>query len=566
MARRRVRAGARGGRRRATRGSTPRPPPRPRAATAWWRCRTSSARRRPLFDPAARGVFFGLTLAHRRGHLHRALLEGVAYGFRHHVEVLEAGGHRIDGVCASWTAGARSALWRQIVADVLGRAVAYAPGADLGSAHGVARVAGVAAGFWGWEGWAPRGGRAVVHEPAAASAGQVSRGLRRLSGSLHPSRAGLRRRDAARPSRRTGGGWRRPMSEWGWELSSVSGREVARWTVTGCDGRGEDAALTCDVRLEGQYYGEALGAQSLGDVPDFALVLRGLDLRRARARSARRVPGRVAGLAARRARRSARGLHVPGMGALFDQHGRVEQALCWVAHRPRRARRGGRPARQLAARGPRRAGVRADGERSGRRGRRAPRRARAARRHHRGERPPGVRRDARSWPRSSGIRPGTSLTYTLRRGGRAGGLDFPRAPHARRFRVVAGRRHAARAARAGARRAGLRPPPGHAREPPVPRVLSRHRDDQPDLQRPRDHPPLHAPAPRALGVHARAPAAPGADVPRAPAPMDRWPLGSSRCRMPCPRGSRCGSSSTSRASPRRSARSSRAMPGSPRSR
>ena len=51
--------------------------------------------------------------------------------------------------------GARSPLWRQIVADVLGRAVAYAPGADLGSAHGVAWVAGVAAGFWGWERPAP---------------------------------------------------------------------------------------------------------------------------------------------------------------------------------------------------------------------------------------------------------------------------------------------------------------------------------------------------------------------------------------------------------------------------
>ena len=94
----------------------------------------------PLFDPAARGVFFGLTLSHRRGHLHRALLEGVAYGFRHHVEVLEAGGHRIAGV-RIMDGGARSALWRQIVADVLGRAVAHAPGADLGSAHGVARVA-----------------------------------------------------------------------------------------------------------------------------------------------------------------------------------------------------------------------------------------------------------------------------------------------------------------------------------------------------------------------------------------------------------------------------------------
>jgi xylulokinase len=93
----------------------------------------------------------------------------VAYGFRHHVEVLEAGGHRIAGV-RIMDGGARSALWRQIVADVLGRAVAYAPGADLGSALGVARVAGVAAGLWGWEHGRRAEAGAVVHEPAAASA------------------------------------------------------------------------------------------------------------------------------------------------------------------------------------------------------------------------------------------------------------------------------------------------------------------------------------------------------------------------------------------------------------
>ena len=122
----------------------------------------------PLFDPSARGVFFGLTLSHRRAHLHRALLEAVAYGFRHHVEVLEAGGHRFAGV-RIMDGGARSALWRQIVADVLGHAVTHAPGADLGSAHGAARVAGVAAGLWGWED-APRAAApAAVHEPDPAS-------------------------------------------------------------------------------------------------------------------------------------------------------------------------------------------------------------------------------------------------------------------------------------------------------------------------------------------------------------------------------------------------------------
>jgi xylulokinase len=123
----------------------------------------------PVLDPAARGVFFGLTLSHGRGHLHRALLEAVAYGFRHHVEVLEAAGHRIGSVRVV-DGGARSPLWRQIVADVLERPVRYGPGGDLGSAHGVARVAGVAAGLWGWGDGLPSRARDLVHEPAALNA------------------------------------------------------------------------------------------------------------------------------------------------------------------------------------------------------------------------------------------------------------------------------------------------------------------------------------------------------------------------------------------------------------
>jgi xylulokinase len=103
----------------------------------------------PIFDAEARGVISGLSLGHGRGHLFRAVLEAVAYGFRHHVEVLVEGGHPIQSV-RIMDGGARSALWRQIVADVLGRSIEYARGADLGSAFGAAWVAGVALGAWGW--------------------------------------------------------------------------------------------------------------------------------------------------------------------------------------------------------------------------------------------------------------------------------------------------------------------------------------------------------------------------------------------------------------------------------
>lgn len=104
----------------------------------------------PLHDPEARGTVLGLTLSHTPAHLYRAILEGVAFAFRHHVEVLEAAGHRVSRFYVM-DGGARSALWRQITASVLGREVCHLEGGHAGSAYGVAFVAGVAAGLWPWE-------------------------------------------------------------------------------------------------------------------------------------------------------------------------------------------------------------------------------------------------------------------------------------------------------------------------------------------------------------------------------------------------------------------------------
>jgi xylulokinase len=118
----------------------------------------------PIFDAEARGMISGLTLGHGRGHLFRAMLEAVAYGFRHHVDVLLEGGHPIRSI-RIMDRGARSPLWRQIVADVLGRSIEYAPGADLGSAFGVAWVAGVAQGAWGWTRPPEPADAGAVHHP-----------------------------------------------------------------------------------------------------------------------------------------------------------------------------------------------------------------------------------------------------------------------------------------------------------------------------------------------------------------------------------------------------------------
>jgi xylulokinase len=75
--------------------------------------------RSPIWDPGATGAFVGLTLAHGRGHLVRAILEASALAIRHVAEPMLAAGVRVDAmrVCGG---PARSETWNQIKADVTG--------------------------------------------------------------------------------------------------------------------------------------------------------------------------------------------------------------------------------------------------------------------------------------------------------------------------------------------------------------------------------------------------------------------------------------------------------------
>jgi xylulokinase len=102
--------------------------------------------RTPYPDPDARGVYFGLTLRHGRPHLIRAILEGVAYGLRDSLELMRAMGLHIAQVRASG-GGARSALWRQILADVFNSEIVLVNVAE-GAAYGAALLAGVGAGVY----------------------------------------------------------------------------------------------------------------------------------------------------------------------------------------------------------------------------------------------------------------------------------------------------------------------------------------------------------------------------------------------------------------------------------
>ena len=92
--------------------------------------------RSPIWDPGATGAFVGLTLAHGRGHLARAILEASALAIRHVAEPMLAAGVRVDAMRACG-GPARSETWNQIKADVTGFPV-LVPGvletAVLGSA------------------------------------------------------------------------------------------------------------------------------------------------------------------------------------------------------------------------------------------------------------------------------------------------------------------------------------------------------------------------------------------------------------------------------------------------
>jgi xylulokinase len=125
----------------------------------------------PVNDPLARGVLAGLHLGHRRGHLFRAVLEGVGYGFRHHVDVLRELGVRPARVSLTG-GGSRSALWRQVIADVLALPVTRRDQRS-GAAVGAAFAAGMAVGVLG--SWAAVAGLAPSGEPTEPDPGAARR-------------------------------------------------------------------------------------------------------------------------------------------------------------------------------------------------------------------------------------------------------------------------------------------------------------------------------------------------------------------------------------------------------
>jgi xylulokinase len=102
--------------------------------------------RTPHLDPNARASLVGLAANHGRGHIIRAILEGVAFSLRDTFTIFEEMKVPVQAIRLGG-GGARSPLWRQIQADVYGQPIEIVE-AEEGAAYGAAILAGVGAKMW----------------------------------------------------------------------------------------------------------------------------------------------------------------------------------------------------------------------------------------------------------------------------------------------------------------------------------------------------------------------------------------------------------------------------------
>jgi ribulose kinase len=101
--------------------------------------------RTPHKDASAKGVFFGLTLAHTRAHMYRAVLEGVAFGMRGILDAMENGRDAINklSACGGVT---NNKVWMQIISDVVNKPAVLTENSGNAGVLGCAIIAAVGGG------------------------------------------------------------------------------------------------------------------------------------------------------------------------------------------------------------------------------------------------------------------------------------------------------------------------------------------------------------------------------------------------------------------------------------
>jgi xylulokinase len=130
-------------------------------APALWFLPYLSGERTPHNNPNAKGCFFGFTHQHGRPELARAVLEGVGFALAQGMDAVHDCGVTPDSIMLIG-GGARSAAWRQMLADISGQTLDYCDGGEVGPALGAARLAQLAANT---EAKAPRLTLVQRHQP-----------------------------------------------------------------------------------------------------------------------------------------------------------------------------------------------------------------------------------------------------------------------------------------------------------------------------------------------------------------------------------------------------------------
>lgn len=121
--------------------------------------------RSPIWNPDAKGVFYGLSFDKTRGHMIRAVLEGVAFSLEHNMRTAAETGVEVQ-VLNAMGGAANSRLWTQIKADVTGKRIEV-PASDTATTLGAVLLAGVGCGVY--DGYEQAIKRTIVttrvHEP-----------------------------------------------------------------------------------------------------------------------------------------------------------------------------------------------------------------------------------------------------------------------------------------------------------------------------------------------------------------------------------------------------------------
>ena len=105
--------------------------------------------RTPINDPKAKGILFGLTLAHTRAHMYRSALESVAYSVNQQIKMMMSHDVPIDTIYAV-SGGVQNPSWMQIVADVTGLEIST-PAITVGASFGDALMAASGIQYPGYE-------------------------------------------------------------------------------------------------------------------------------------------------------------------------------------------------------------------------------------------------------------------------------------------------------------------------------------------------------------------------------------------------------------------------------